>query len=201
MQLRYAVLAIAAVLICSNLSAVACPTEIVSPPPAQLTSEAYFSADIEDDETVPSQIREQAALAHTVPKLMAFSTDVEDESVTAYVLELAHSAARRDMIAAMEAIDSVPEASDLSSFLTDVEDESVSSYFRELADTGSSPNSALQDGDGRAGRESGPGASAFWSDDNEFAGAEEQVTGSTSTGPLTEASRSTATRIGKGYEW
>jgi hypothetical protein len=57
MQLRCAVLAIAAVLTCSNFHpAVACPTEIVSPPPAQLTSEAYFSADIEDDETVPSQI-------------------------------------------------------------------------------------------------------------------------------------------------
>jgi hypothetical protein len=123
-------------------------------------------------------------MAQTAPELMAFSTDVEDESVTAYVRELAHSAARREMIAAMEAIDSVPEASDLGSFLTDVEDESVSSYFRELADTGSSP---LQEADGRAGRESGPVASAIWSDDNESAGAEEQVTGSTSTGPLTES--------------
>ena len=85
MQLRYAVLAIAAVLTCSNFRpAVACPVEAVSSPPAQLTSETHFLADIEEDETVPSQIREQAAaLAHTAPELMVFSTDLEDGSVSA----------------------------------------------------------------------------------------------------------------------
>jgi len=189
MQLRYAVLAIAAVLACSNVPAVACPLKTVSPLPAQVTFGRHFLTGTEDDESVPSQIRQQAAaLAHTASEVTAFSTEAEDESFSPHVRELADTAARREIIAIMEAIDKTSDVSELRSFLIDVEEESLSSYFRELADAGSLPNRALQAVEVRADREIGRAAPASWSNDDDFPGAEEQdATGSTSAVPLTES--------------
>jgi len=189
MQLRFSILTIAVVLTLHQ--AAACPIEAVSPSQAS-TPLAYapqpFAVDGEE-ERVFWYVR---AGVQTTSDGSAFSGDVEDESVSSYIRELAATAGR-DQIAAMEAIDKVSDTFDLRTFHVDVEDESVTSHFRELAATTSFPDVASLTLDPSARRkESGRVVPAFLANEDEMPVSvpeieEAAVTGSMSLVPVAES--------------
>jgi hypothetical protein len=121
MQFRLSALAFAAVIMCSSFSqAGACAVETLS------VSAAVSHAPVSSEERT-------------------IRMDVEDESVSAYLRELA---TEQGMTSAIETSNTNPSddqlALQINSFSLDIEDESVSSYMRELlaSDRSSNMNSA-----------------------------------------------------------
>ena len=121
MQLRFSALAFAAVIMCSSFSeAGACAVETLS------VSAAVSHAPVFSEERT-------------------IRMDLEDESVSSYLRELA---TEQGITSAIESSNTNPSddqlALEIHSFSLDVEDESVSSYMRELlaSDGSSNMNSA-----------------------------------------------------------